>query len=440
MKKIKWFQACCLKTFLPLILACLMLFATGAVADDQAAIKTSNGKIEPGQSGNDAYSEMALFVTVMELLRKYYVDKDRVSYHHLITGALKGMLQELDPYSIYEGPALYKKNVERFAGQQVGIGIVVLKETKSGLKVVSAVAGSPAMKAGVKAGDIITDINGKNLNGMGLEEAVNLIQGIAGTEVTLTILRPSSDVPLTVKVKRSVIIHSPVPHNGVLVFPGGIGYIRLTMFSAQTAPALDAALKKLIDQDKVKGLILDLRNNPGGLLGAAVEVCSRFLEQGKLIISTEGRYEKDNNRFYATGCTKYLDIPLIVLVNHYSASSAEIVAGCLRDHKRAVLVGSRTYGKASVQRLQKLPDNGAIRFTIAKYYTPERKLIHGQGIATDIEVELPLKQRLQLANQMASEPGRLKSDKPDTVADIQLERALQVISGIIKYRESKQNE
>ena len=215
-----------------------------------------------------------------------------------------------------------------------------------------------------------------------------------------------------------------------------IGYIRLALFSAETGPAMDRAME-VLEKKNVQGLILDLRYNPGGLLGAAVDVCSRFIKEGELVIYTEGREKSSRLDIYAVKCRKNLEIPILILVNNYSASASEIVAGCLKDHNRAVLVGAKTYGKGSVQRIQQLPNGGAIRFTIARYHTPGAKLIDGKGIEPDIEVITPYNESLQMAQQLAIYPGEIKPDKPGAITDVELLRATQVLEGIIRFNSSK---
>ena len=388
-------------------------------------------------ANDDGYNSVTLMMTVMELLRKYYVDKDKVKYEKLTTGALKGMLQELDPYCVYESAAVHRLTEQKFSGKLVGVGLVVMKAQDGSIKVVAPSGDdSPGLKAGILPDDMITQIDGKKTATMSIEECVTMMQGKPGTKVILTVFRKSSGKILTFTLDRGEIKTSPVPYNGARVLNNNIGYIRLALFSAETGPAIDKALD-MLEKKNVQGLILDLRYNPGGLLGAAVDVCSRFIKEGELVIYTEGREKSSRVDIYAVKCRKNLDIPILVLVNNYSASASEIVAGCLKDHNRAVLIGSKTYGKGSVQRIQQLPNGGAIRFTIAHYFTPSAKLIDGKGIEADIEVPVPYNEALHMSQQLAIYPGEIKPDKPGSITDVELLRATQILEGIIRFNDSK---
>ena len=387
---------------------------------------------------DEGYNSVTLMMTVMELLRKYYVDKDKVKYEHLVTGALKGMLSELDPFCVYESPATHRQTEQKFSGKLVGVGIVVMKAQDGSLRVVAPSGDdSPGFQAGIRPDDLITQIDGKKTAAMSIEECVTMMQGQPGTKITLTVFRKTTGKILTFEFNRSEIHTSPVPSNGVKVLNGNIGYIRLSLFTAETGAAMDKALETL-EKQNVKGIILDLRYNPGGLLGAAVDVCSRFIKEGELVIYTEGRAKSDRVDVNAVKCHKNLEIPLVILVNNYSASGSEIVSGCLKDHKRAVLVGTKTYGKGSVQRIQPLPNGGAIRFTIAHYYTPSARLIDGKGIEPDIEVAIPYNDSLHMSQQLAVYPGEIKPDKPGLMTDAELLRATQILEGIIRFNESLQ--
>ncbi len=386
---------------------------------------------------DEGYNSVTLMMTVIELLRKYYVDKDKVKYEKLVSGALKGILSELDPFCVYESPAVHRQTEQKFSGKLVGVGIVVMKAQDGSIRVVAPSGDdSPGFKAGIQPDDLITQIDGKKTATMSIEECVTMMQGQPGTKITLTIFRKSTGKILTFVFNRSEIRTSPVPFNGVKVLNGDIGYIRLSLFSAETGPAMDKALE-VLEKQKIKGIILDLRYNPGGLLGAAVDVCSRFIKEGELVIYTEGREKSDRVNINALKCRKDLDIPIVILVNNYSASGSEIVAGCLKDHKRAVLVGTKTYGKGSVQRIQPLPNGGAIRFTIAHYYTPSARLIDGKGIEPDIDVPIPYNDSLQMSQQLAIYPGEIRPDKPAAITDVELLRATQILEGIIRFNASR---
>ncbi len=388
-------------------------------------------------SNDEGYNSVTLLMTVIELLRKYYVDKDKVKYEQLVTGALKGILSELDPFCVYESPAVHRQTAQKFSGRLVGVGIVVMKAQDGSIRVVAPSGDdSPGFKAGILPDDLITQIDGRKTATMSIEECVTMMQGQPGTKVTLTIFRKTTGKVLTFVFNRSEIHTSPVPFNGVKVLNGNIGYIRLSLFSAETGPAMDKALE-VLEKQNIKGIILDLRYNPGGLLSAAVDVCSRFIKDGELVIYTEGREKSNRVDINALKCYKNLELPLVILVNNYSASGSEIVAGCLKDHKRAVLIGTKTYGKGSVQRIQPLPNGGAIRFTIAHYYTPGAKLIDGKGIEPDIEVPIPYNDSLHMSQQLAIYPGEIRPAKPGLMIDAELLRAAQILEGIIRFNESR---
>jgi carboxyl-terminal processing protease len=293
---------------------------------------------------------------------------------------------------------------------------------------------SPSFKAGVKAGDIIMEIDGKSLRRLDLGECVKMLKGPPGSVVSLKIYRRGDDSTKDFKLERAMISVSPVKNSKLL--EGDIGYVRITQFSMKTAEELDAALRKLRQNAKLKGLVIDLRGNPGGLLDAAVKVCSRFLAKGELVVSTEGRKQEDKREYRSVACEKTLDLPIAILVNGYSASASEIVSGCLQDHKRAVIVGTRSFGKGLVQTVVPMPDGGAIRLTTAKYYTPKRQMIQGHGIDPDIKVEISRATEAAIAQEMANEglPAKPGAKPPK---DVQLERATEILKGVSLFREAK---
>ncbi len=380
-------------------------------------------------SDGTVYESMMLLVSVMQLLQRYYVEPAQVSYKRLVKSAMTGMLRELDPYSSYEAPKEHQERTVKFSGKIVGIGVVVVR-AETGLKIVAIVDESPAERAGLKKGDIITAVDGMRLNKLSLTNAVNLLKGKPDTVVRLKIMRPNEAQSLIFDIRRKVIRHSSVPYNGIKVFSEDIGYIKLDIFTMQTGNDLDRALEQL-EKQKIRGLILDVRNNPGGLLKAAVDVASRFLTTGSPVIITEGREANSKQAFTAVNCRKQLELPVIILINRYSASAAEIVAGCLRDSNRALLVGERSFGKGSVQRVYRLPNRGAVKFTIARYYTPKRLPIHEQGIGPDIEVTTsppspPPEKYLSFP------PNAGKPQSGEALIDAQLRQALEKMREMIK--------
>jgi carboxyl-terminal processing protease len=389
----------------------------------QLSSKTINKK---ANSTEDAYAQVARFMKIMQMVRHHYVNKDKVTYAKLFKGAIKGMLHSLDPYSRYDD-----KTKTNFPNNG-GIGLVVINE-RGTLKVIAPFGNSPAYRAGIRPGDIITKIDGKRLYSLNMNELQERLKGKPGTKVTLTILRRSANKLLKFNIIRKVIHPVSIPANGVKIINKNIGYIKLIRFTNKTPKMFTAALNKL-EQRKIQGLIIDLRNNPGGIVSAAIDLCSNFLAEGELIITAEGRTKDKCMKIKASAGKKILELPLVLLVNGYSASSSEIVAAALKDHKRAVLIGSKTFGKAYVQRLQKLKDGSTLRFTIAEYYSPNRQLIHGRGITPDIIVPLSPNYRSSLAHQNISYPGEIKPKIKKAITDLPLKQAVAIIHGIILYK------
>lgn len=386
------------------------------------------------------YSSLELFSVVLERVRKDYVDGQKVTYQELVYGALKGMLNTLDPHSEFMDPEKYKELQNDTQGAFGGLGIVISMKDNF-ITVVSPMDESPGFKAGIMSGDRIIRIDGKSTERMGLQDAVKELRGEPGTEVRLTIFRPSSTLTKEFKLARSVINVDMVKDiNGKKEFPIGenkIGYIRLIQFGERTSDELDKAIKKLKGQD-MQGLVLDLRWNPGGLLEQAVDVCEKFLPRGQLVVTTEGRNAGQNSRRIANGRGKEMqNMPMVVLVNLGSASASEIVAGCLQDYKRAIILGEKTFGKGSVQTILPLADGSALRLTTAKYYTPSHKVIHEQGITPDITV--PMSDEEDRDIQLQRVPGGLESlpekdrERVSNAHDAQLERAQDLLKGITLF-------
>ena len=375
----------------------------------------------------EAYDNLRRLVTVMKLLQKLYVDQDKVTMRKLVDGALKGMLHELDPYSSYEPFGKTQKRSSRTAG----IGIMGIKTKRSGFKVICTLKNSPAKKAGIELGDLIIKINDKTTASLTYQQCAALLRGKIGTKVKIKLLRGGKDNPLLFNITRSFFIRKPIVFKDVRMLKNSIGYIRINSFDKKTVPFLDRAIKRL-KRNNCQGIILDLRNNPGGLVEVAIALSSRFLDEKKLIITIKGRGLKNVQKVFAGKCKKHTKIPLLILINRFSASASEIVAGCLKDHKRAILLGSKTFGKGSVQRVCKIKNNGTLRFTVAKYYTPAHNIIHGKGIEPHINVPLSLKKRLLLAQQLESSPGIIYPTIKGMLTDVQLERAEQVLTEILK--------
>lgn len=383
---------------------------------------------------NSPYSSLELFSVVMERVRKDYVDGQNVSYEDLVHSALKGMLNSLDPHSEFMEPYKYKELQDDTQGAFGGVGLVISMRDEF-VTVVAPLDESPGFKAGILPGDRIVEIDGKSTDNMPVDEAKKQLRGEPGTEVKLTVFRPTTGATKQVAVTRSVISVDMVKDiNGKKDFPlseNNIGYVRLVQFGEKTSDGLDQAIKKLKAQG-MQAFILDLRWNPGGLLDQAVDVCEKFLPRGQLVVKTEGRNSSQNSQRLAMGKGDTINgMPMVVLVNLGSASASEIVAGCLQDLKRAVVLGERTFGKGSVQSIMPLPDGAALRLTTAKYYTPSHKVIHEQGITPDITV--PLSDEDERDIQLASGPGGLEGMDPQVRArveaarDVQLERAMDLL-------------
>ena len=333
-------------------------------------------------SRTDMYQLLKVFGDVIQRVRAEYVDP--VDDKDLIENAINGMLTGLDPHSSYMNAKSFKDMQIQTKGEFGGLGIEV-NEDKGLIKVVSPIDDTPAARGGIKPGDIITALDGKTLVGLSLNEAVEKMRGPPNSKIVLTIKRAGVDKPIEVPLVRETIKLQVVKSR---MEPGDIGYVRLSQFTEQADAGLKQAIRSLKQQSggKLRGLILDLRNNPGGLLDQAVAVSSDFIEQGE-IVSTRARHPDDSQRWDAKGNDILSGVPLVVLINGGSASASEIVSGALQDHHRAVVLGTRSFGKGSVQTVIPLPGNGAMRLTTARYYTPSGRSIQALGITPDVVVQ-----------------------------------------------------
>ncbi len=341
---------------------------------------------EANAAASDTYRQLNLFGDVFERVRSDYVEKPDDA--KLVEAAINGMLSSLDPHSSYMSPKSFRDMQVQTRGEFGGLGIEVTMENDV-VKVVTPIDDTPAYRAGVLAGDLITELDGEPIRGLTLSQAVDKMRGPVNTPITITVVRKGAEDPLKIKIVRDVIRIQSVRSR----VEGDIGYIRITQFNEQTFEGLQKAIKdinKEVPADKLKGYILDLRNNPGGLLDQAIAVSDAFLDRGE-IVSTRGRNASETQRYNARAGDLTKGKPVIVLINGGSASASEIVSGALQDHRRATVLGTRSFGKGSVQTIIPLGANGAIRLTTARYYTPSGRSIQAKGIAPDIEVlqELP---------------------------------------------------
>ena len=330
-------------------------------------------------SEQNIYEKIDLFGEVLEKIKKEYVDE--INQSESMDSAINGLLQSLDPYSAYMSPEIFNEMQTETSGKFGGLGIEVSMESGV-VKVISPIDDTPASKAGIKAGDYIVKINEIQVQGKSLSEAVDLMRGPVGSAIELTIRRRGERKALTFKIVREIIQIQSVKAD---LLEKNIGYIRLTSFNENSDTQVEKQIKELEKNKNVKGYILDLRNNPGGLLSQAIKISDFFLDNGE-IVSTKSRKASENRKWFAKKGDLTNGKLLIVLINYGSASASEIVAGALKDHKRAILLGENSFGKGSVQSIIPLKNDGAIRLTIAKYYLPSGKSISEVGVSPDIEI------------------------------------------------------
>jgi carboxyl-terminal processing protease len=412
--------------------AAVLLLVTGCVVAAPAA--------QAPISAGDTIRHLKLFGDVFERVRNEYVED--VSEEELVEAAINGMLTSLDPHSGYLDPDRYRDMQVQTRGEFGGLGIEVTME--NGLvKVVSPIDDTPAFRAGIEAGDLITHIDGEPVMGLTLGEAVERMRGPVNSEIELRILRENRDEPFAVNLERAIIKISPVRAR----LEGDIGYVRLTTFNEQTNAIMREEVAKLRDElgDGFRGLVLDMRNNPGGLLDQAVAVADAFLEQGE-IVSTRGRRAQSVQRFNARPGDIIDGLPIVVLINGGSASASEIVAGALQDHRRGIVMGTASFGKGSVQTIMPISGQGAIRLTTARYYTPAGTSIQAKGITPDIEVhqatvellddengrrEADLRGSLDAEGGVGGDAAEAAESLDST--DYQLARAIDLLRGIALY-------
>ncbi len=356
------------------IFICLLFLLAGA--------RIAIGEAESPEAEALPLNELRTFTEIFAKIKSDYVEK--VDDKELLENAIRGMLEGLDPHSAYLDKDSYKDLQEGTSGEFGGRGIEVGMENGF-VKVISPIDDTPAQKAGIKAGDLIIKLDDRSVKGMSLNDAVDIMRGKPGDPITLTIMRESEEKPLVITVVRDIIKTKSVRFE---TLEPGFGYLRISSFQSHTVESLRQAIYQLKEDNsgKLKGIVLDLRNNPGGILTAAVGVSDMFLNKG-MIVYTEGRIKNSKLKFNAKPNAKLPDVPLIVLVNAGSASASEIVAGALQDHGRGVIMGEKTFGKGSVQTILPMNNNAALKLTTARYYTPNGRSIQASGITPDIVID-----------------------------------------------------
>ena len=395
----------------------------------------------------DSYERLKVFTEVLSLIQANYVDETKP--RDLIYGGIKGMLETLDPHSSFLSPDIFKEMQVETQGSFGGLGIEITVKDRQ-LTVVAPIEGTPADRAGLHPADRIVKIDGNPTKDMTLIEAVKKLRGPKGTSVTLTILREESPGPFDLTLVREIIEVKSVRAKDL---GDGIAYIRIASFQERTGKDLLKAIEQF-QKNGISALVLDLRNDPGGLLNQAVQVSDLFLDKGQLIVYTEGRIKNQDLRFSAEQGAQVPKVPMVVLVNGGSASASEIVAGALQDWKRALVLGTKTFGKGSVQTVIPLSDGSGLRLTTAKYYTPKGRSIHGTGIVPDIVVEVPRPTLAKAPGGQVEKEGEAgkdrpegrqerkiseeegdpnlqigKRDGPDPSTDVQLKRAMEILKG-----------
>ena len=406
--------------------------------------RTAGTKPKASQGHNETYRQLNLFGDVFERVRSQYVET--VDDQELIETAVNGMLTSLDPHSAYLNEEKFEEMQVNTRGEFGGLGIEVTMENGF-VKVVSPIDDTPAFRAGVQSGDYITHIDEEPVLGLTLSEAVDKMRGKVGTDIDLVIRREGTDGPVEITITRDIIKIRSARHR----VEGNVGYIRLTTFNQNTTPGLHKAIKEIKAElgDKLIGYVLDLRNNPGGLLDQAITVSDAFLDKGE-IVSTRGRHDEDTRRDNATSGDMADGLPVVILINGGSASGSEIVAGALQDHKRAIVLGTQSFGKGSVQTVIPLPGHGAMRLTTARYYTPSGRSIQAKGIEPDIIVEpakvesyhvrrlkeSDLRGALENGDKGDADRDGKDEDAEEEPVDYQLSRALDLLNGLSLYGNS----
>ncbi len=418
--------------------AVVLILACGAGA--LSSLRGADPKTAPDDDQEARYRSSLMFASVMEQIREQYVDPSEVDYDKLTYAALEGMLSSLDPYCEFLDPERYEEMRNDTEGEFGGLGVYIGVSNRT-LMINMPIEGGPAFRAGLMPGDWVVKINGKTTKGLSLNSAIRMLRGKTGESISLETFRPSTNESKEVVLTREVINIPTIRGTRILAAEEAgadkIGYIRITQFGDKTLDEFDQAMKALSDQG-MKALVLDLRNNPGGLLEVAVQIAGRFVPTGTVIVSTEGRQGTPKAFYQAKGRDHYLRLPMMVMINRHSASGAEIVAGALKDLGRAVLIGETSYGKGSVQTVQALDVNVnppvALRLTTARYYTPSRNPINKVGIPPQIEVPVTVEEEQAILRKQNWYMLKDEERKELTnLRDVQLERAVAVLKGMMIY-------
>ncbi len=395
---------------------------------------------KPESTKDDPFEQLRLLTTAMQMIRENYVDEKKITYDELIAGALDGMLRRLDPHCEYMGPQLFEDMQREQADTSEGIGITLsLKDNV--LTLVTLREDGPAAKAGMLAGDEIRRINDVLTESVGVAEAIQLLKGKAGETVRLTVRRPGTRQFLDFTIVRELLqessVHDPMLVHEKLATPFKIGYVRISEFTQATTKDLSLALDKL-EAEGMQALVLDLRNNPGGLLDTAVSVCGEFLPEGTVVVTQEGRNAREDSPPYRTprrSGKSPRTYPVAVLANHASASAAEIVSAVLQDLRRAIVVGTVTFGKGSVQTILPMKNGSAIRLTTAKYFTPSHRTIHEHGVTPNIISTLTTDEELRVMRWRGSHgTGEASALELADLGDRQFERAVDALKGVLVFQ------
>lgn len=387
----------------------------------------------------DAYRQLEMLTRAMEMVRQNYVDESKVTYEELVEGALEGMLNRLDPHCEYMGRSLFEDMQREQSDTSEGIGITIALRQNL-LTIITVREDGPAAREGMLAGDQLVRINEVLTDSVGVVEAMQLLKGKAGDEVRLTVRRPGTKQFLEFKVKHETLaessVHDPMLLAEKMAGEYQIGYVRVSQFNSPTARELSKALDDL-EKQGMQAFVLDLRNNPGGLVDAAVQICGEFLPEGTVVVTTEGRVASQNPPPYRTpprGGKEPRKYPMAVLINHGSASASELTAGALQDLKRAIVVGTTSFGKGSVQTILPMKNGAAMRLTTAKYYTPSHRTIHENGVEPNIIAALTTDDEMRIAKWRASHgTGEAASLELANLGDKQLERAVDALKGVLVF-------